>query len=350
VGSLLEQPRFVVVTGLVWVALSFGVLVRWGLKPSPHGRNRAALSAAAAGLLSLVAYLVYFTWAPLVVAPAALLLARAGLRTSDENGDRRYAVAGATLGTLSLAYWAFCIAFMLVTGEFRSRVHARRAHPRPQAAAHEDNAPPLHAPRRVEPATSEAERVETMSDLLERRVGAVCGATYVIVLVAAGSLGEPQPALSLELLSLTLFLPFAAVLSSVLSGAGPRSWLTSTVLAAAIVDTSVKLASIGTGYAALDLPDGPLRQALTDANDASFIITMTPPPALRCRPIQHPANPGTPALAGMDRPHHRRDTARERDRHRYCRRPRVPAVPALDTRPEPDTPDLPIRQDGNPVR
>jgi len=70
--------------------------------------------------------------------------------------------------------------------------------------------------------------------------------------------------------------PFAAILSSVLNGAGPRSWLASTVLAAAIVDTSVKLASIGTGYEALDLPDGPLRQALTDANDASFIITMTP--------------------------------------------------------------------------
>jgi len=112
--------------------------------------------------------------------------------------------------------------------------------------------------------------------MIERRVGAACGAMYVVVLVVAGSLGEPQPALSLELLSLTLFLPFAAILSSVLSGRGPRSWLSSTVLAAAIVDTSVKLASIGSGYSALDLPKGPLRQALTEATDASFIITMTP--------------------------------------------------------------------------
>lgn len=109
---------FIVLTGLVWVALTFGLLVRWGLTPSHEGRDRAATAAAAAGILSVVSYFVYFTWAPLVVAPAALVLARAGLRGAADKRTRGLALAGAVLGTLSLCYWAFSIAFVLVTDRF----------------------------------------------------------------------------------------------------------------------------------------------------------------------------------------------------------------------------------------
>ena len=113
-----NNVAFIVLTGLVWVALTFGLLVRWGLTPSPQGRNRAASAAAVAGILSVVSYVVYFTWAPLVVAPAALVLARAGLRDATDKRTRGLALTGAVLGTLSLCYWAFCIAFVLITGSF----------------------------------------------------------------------------------------------------------------------------------------------------------------------------------------------------------------------------------------
>jgi len=117
-GVFWNNVAFIVLTGLVWVALTFGLLVRWGLTTSPRGRNLAAPAAAVAGVLSIVAYLVYFTWAPLVVAPAALVLARAGLRDATDNRTRGLALTGAVLGTLSLCYWAFCIAFVLITGSF----------------------------------------------------------------------------------------------------------------------------------------------------------------------------------------------------------------------------------------
>ena len=71
---------------------------------------------------------------------------------------------------------------------------------------------------------------------------------------------------------------FAAYLASVLRGAeGPGAWLAPTVLATAVVDTSVKLASTGAGRAARDLTEGStLDTALHEMNNVSFIITMTP--------------------------------------------------------------------------
>ena len=117
-GVFWNNVAFIVLTGLVWVALTFGLLVRWGLTPSPQGRNRAASAAAVAGILSVVSYVVYFTWAPLVVAPAALVLARAGLRDATDKRTRGLALTGAVLGTLSLCYWAICIAVVLITGSF----------------------------------------------------------------------------------------------------------------------------------------------------------------------------------------------------------------------------------------
>lgn len=114
--------NFLVITiwGLALVGLTFGLLVRWGLKDSPTGRNRAALASLGAGVGSVLAYAVYFMWAPFVVGPAAVILALSGLRAARESdgGGRGYALAGGILGGLSSAYWTFCIVFVLSTGSF----------------------------------------------------------------------------------------------------------------------------------------------------------------------------------------------------------------------------------------
>jgi len=44
---------FVFGAGLVIVGLSFGLLVRWALKPSSGGHNRVALAAPVTGVASL---------------------------------------------------------------------------------------------------------------------------------------------------------------------------------------------------------------------------------------------------------------------------------------------------------
>ena len=109
---------FVLITGLVIVGLTFGLLVRWGLKPSPHGRNRAALAALAAGIASLAAYGIYPIWAPMLVAPAALVLARAGLRAAHQRGGRGFALAGGALAVVSLAFFLFLQVIAGVTGSY----------------------------------------------------------------------------------------------------------------------------------------------------------------------------------------------------------------------------------------
>jgi hypothetical protein len=112
--------NFVAVTiwALALVGLTFGLLVRWGLKDSPQGRNRAALASVGAGIASVAAYAIYFMWAPFVVGPAAVILAAAGLRTARESDRRGHTLAlvGGALGALSSAYWIFCIVFALSTG------------------------------------------------------------------------------------------------------------------------------------------------------------------------------------------------------------------------------------------
>ena len=119
-SNFAENFAAIAVWGLILVGLTFGLLVRWGLKDSPKGRNRAALTSLGTGVGSLLAYTIYFMWAPFVVAPAAVILAVAGLRTARESvrGGRRYALAGGVLGGLSSAYWLFCIVFVLSTRHF----------------------------------------------------------------------------------------------------------------------------------------------------------------------------------------------------------------------------------------
>lgn len=114
-GTFFSVLSFIVVSGAMITALVFGLLVRWGLKRSPLGRNRPALAALAAGLVSVAGYAVFFTWAPLLFAPAAVLLGRAGLTQAQENRrGRGYAVAGALIGAASFAFGAAMISYALL--------------------------------------------------------------------------------------------------------------------------------------------------------------------------------------------------------------------------------------------
>jgi hypothetical protein len=117
-GVVAGAAVFVLISGLVIVGLTFGLLVRWGLKPSTRGRNRAAPTALAAGIASLLAYGLYPVWAPMLVAPAALVLARAGLRAANQRGGRGFALAGAVLGLTSLALWTLMVIVVLVTENY----------------------------------------------------------------------------------------------------------------------------------------------------------------------------------------------------------------------------------------
>jgi hypothetical protein len=107
------------VSGTVITALVFGTLVRWGLKPSPRGRNRAATTSLAAGLLAIAAYTVYFTWAQWLIAPAAVLLGQVGLtRAQDGLGGRARALAGVLIGLASLGFSAAVLAYAFVHGDY----------------------------------------------------------------------------------------------------------------------------------------------------------------------------------------------------------------------------------------
>jgi hypothetical protein len=117
-ANFVSNTTVIVVWGLVLGGLTFGLLVRWGLKPSPTGRNRAAIAATVAGAASVLCYATYFMWTPLVVAPAALLLAHEGLKSAGSQGGRSYALLGGILGAFSLGYWVFCMVFVLFTGTF----------------------------------------------------------------------------------------------------------------------------------------------------------------------------------------------------------------------------------------
>lgn len=110
--TFFENFAFVVVTGLVLVGLVYGMLVRWGLKPSSRGRNRPALVGLIAGLLSVASYAIFFTWAPVVIAPSAILLSREGLARAQEGiGGRRIAIAGAALGLTSIGIFAALVTY-----------------------------------------------------------------------------------------------------------------------------------------------------------------------------------------------------------------------------------------------
>ena len=74
------------------------------------------------------------------------------------------------------------------------------------------------------------------------------GAIYVVVLMVGPTLGDGAVVIAGELVAMMLFVAFAAYLTRVLQAAeGPGAWLAPTVLAAAVVDTAVKLGSAAAG-------------------------------------------------------------------------------------------------------
>lgn len=116
-GVFFGNLSFVLVSGLLIVALIYGLLVRWGLKPSPMGRNRPAVAGLIAGVISVASYVLFWTWTPLLVAPAAVLLGREGLaRAEDGHGMRAAAVFAMVLGLASFAVGVFFVGYALLHG------------------------------------------------------------------------------------------------------------------------------------------------------------------------------------------------------------------------------------------
>ena len=66
----------------------------------------------------MAAYGIFFTWAPVLIAPAALLLAREGLRAARGRGGRRYALAGGALALVSVAFFLFLLVVLFATGSY----------------------------------------------------------------------------------------------------------------------------------------------------------------------------------------------------------------------------------------
>lgn len=115
----LENLLFIVVSGLIVVGLIYGLLVRWAMKKPAEDRNRPASAGMWTGILSVVAYGAFFIWAPFLIGPAAVLLAREGLRHVQESGlGRGRAMVGGSLGALSLAFGIFLIVFALIRGDY----------------------------------------------------------------------------------------------------------------------------------------------------------------------------------------------------------------------------------------
>jgi hypothetical protein len=108
-----------VVSGVVLGLLAFGLLLRWGLKDSPKGRNRPAIAGMVGGVLSVLSYALFFVWAPVFFGAAAVVLGRTGLRRShDGRGGDRAALAAILLGLAALAFWLFYFIYVLIFKDF----------------------------------------------------------------------------------------------------------------------------------------------------------------------------------------------------------------------------------------
>jgi hypothetical protein len=112
-GVFWVNVTFVLVTGVVICGMTYGVVARWALR-----RGHAAGAALGTGIASLVSYPIFFTWAPLLIAPAAFLLARVELRSAGSPRRRRMALTGAAfaLGTFAVFVWFLVV--VLLTGAY----------------------------------------------------------------------------------------------------------------------------------------------------------------------------------------------------------------------------------------
>jgi hypothetical protein len=118
-GVALENTAFVAITGAVVVGLTYGIFARRALQAPQNGPNRPAKAALIAGILSVAAYGAFPLWAPFLVAPAAVLLGREGLRRATAgHGRRGYALTGTILGLVSFTVMVGLVTFAVITGNY----------------------------------------------------------------------------------------------------------------------------------------------------------------------------------------------------------------------------------------
>ena len=118
-----------------------------------------------------------------------------------------------------------------------------------------------------------------MEERILPRLGAASGAVFVVLLFALTSIGsDSMLVVSGELIGLLLFIPFLGYLWSVLREAeGPGGWLSATAFGAGLVGVTMKLASIGPGWAARDFADSSaIHKAFDRMNEVAFIAQMLP--------------------------------------------------------------------------
>lgn len=120
-----------------------------------------------------------------------------------------------------------------------------------------------------------------MDSTILPRLGAACGVFYVVLILAGNSLyesGTETAGLLMELVGMTLFVPFLGYFYSVLRQAeGEGGWLSVTAFGAGLMGVTIKFASIGSVLAFQDLEEGtPLYASLDVMNGASFNLSMFP--------------------------------------------------------------------------
>lgn len=111
------------------------------------------------------------------------------------------------------------------------------------------------------------------------RIGAACGAVYVVLMFGLPMTGSDSTIVLVgELIGLLLFIPFLGYLCSVLREAeGPGGWLAATAFGAGLVTITIKLGSIAPANAADGFTDeSATHQALDVMNSTAFIATMLP--------------------------------------------------------------------------
>jgi hypothetical protein len=104
-GVAVQTVSFAAAFGALALGLTFGILVRRGLRTAVDGRNRPARAALLVGVVGILSYVIFFTGAPAIVGAGAITLGLAGLRLAREGRGRRgAAVAGLVLGAANVAF------------------------------------------------------------------------------------------------------------------------------------------------------------------------------------------------------------------------------------------------------
>lgn len=104
-GVALQTVSFAAVFGALVLGLTFGVVVRRGLRPAADELNCPARVAPLVGVAGILCYVIFFTGAPAILGAGAITLGLAGLRMAREGRGRRgAAVAGLVLGAANVAF------------------------------------------------------------------------------------------------------------------------------------------------------------------------------------------------------------------------------------------------------